>query len=233
MKIVAAILTVLLSVWGVWDETETETALKLHGGIVAVYEVQTEEDDIYAVLEAGEDILRSRLDTLSYSCAEVELLKNERLKVTVPGADSVDALASLTAPTANFEFLDANGTVIMNEEHISSANVNYAPVANMEQCEYHVVIEFTKEGRELLAKATEKAKGLADIGENYIDIVVDGMIVSHAFVYETIVSDTVTISGGFDEDAATQLAALIDSSRYSMEFVLVGAEQIKPSVTAE
>lgn len=236
MKIVAIALSVLLAFSGAWTENETDTALNCYGGIVAVYEVSVPEDealsDMDSTLKAAEEIIKTRLDDLSYSSAEVEPLGKNRLMVVVPGAQDIESLAGLTKP-ATLEFLDFNGNVFMNSDQVLGASANYGPIGNGTQNEYHVVIEFTKAGREIFTEETAKAASLASIGENYIDIEFDGYNISHASVYEAIVSDIVTISGEFDGAEAKQLATLINNSKVSFEAVLLESTYTEPAENAD
>lgn len=233
MNTILAILSIFLFFTGTYEESDADRALRENGGTVAVYEVQTSEcDEAFdgeVMMDAAREVFLSRLLNLSYSDADVEILKNNRLKVIMPKVDSIDSVASALQSNAMLEFLDSSGNVFMNSKHISSAEATYENIGSGIANEYYVVVEFTQEGKELFSKATAEAASRSDTGENYIDIVLDGYIISHASVQQKIVSDTVMISGGFSMKSAIELATLINSSKIPMEFVLVEYDFFEPS----
>ena len=234
MNTILAILSIFLFFTGTYEESDADRALRENGGTVAVYEVQASEcdeafDDGEVMMDAAREVFLSRLLGLSYSDADVEILKNNRLKVIMPRVDSIDSVASALQSNAMLEFLDSSGNVFMNSKHISSAEATYENIGSGIANEYCVVVEFTQEGKELFSKATAEAASRSDTGENYIDIVLDGYIISRASVQQKIVSDTVMISGGFSMKSAIELATLINSSKIPMEFVLVEYDFFEPS----
>ena len=236
MNVVASIIAVILLITGAWEESPAEEALRHNGGAVLVYDVVSASDDedfyVYSALDAAETIITSRLDELGYTDAEVEITKSDKLRVLIPGAELSDDLAASLAAPSTLEFKDADGNVVLDASHISWAGANYGSVGTSVQSEHHVVLEFTKEGQERFAEITEKVSKAGE-GKNYLRIEVDGKVISAPTVQETIVSDSVTISGDFDGEGADKLASLINGAMTNMRLELVSTKQVEPSVSAK
>ena len=119
--------------------------------------------------------------------------------------------------TAKLQFKDADGNVIFEGDAVKGAVANYGPVGNSMASEHHVVLEFTSEGQALFAEATARAAARKGEEKNFIDIELDGQNISHASVETAINSETCTISGSFTQEAANELAGLIDSGNLPVE----------------
>ena len=205
----------------VMDEDAINKGLDLVGGSSITFKAlpdETKEDfDMDAALTKVETILRNRLDSLSYSEATIARVGDDQIRVEIPGISDPNAASQTLGSTAKLEFKDADGNVIFEGDAVKGAVANYGPVGNSMGSEHHVVLEFTSEGQKLFAQATAAAASKKAEGKNFIDIELDGVNISHASVDQTINNSTCTISGGFTQEAAIELAGLIDSGNLPVE----------------
>lgn len=205
----------------VMEDDAINKGLDLVGGssitFKALPDETNEEFDMDTALTKVETILRDRLDALSYSEATIARVGDDSLRVEIPGISDPNAASETLGSTAKLEFKDADGNVIFEGDMIKGAVSNYGPVGNSMASEHHVVLEFTSEGQKLFAEATAKAASRKGEEKNFIDIELDGRNISHASVDQAINNSTCTISGGFTQEAAVELAGLIDSGNLPVE----------------
>lgn len=202
----------------VTDEDAINKGLDLVGGSSITFSVvEDEKDENFDVDEAlskVEVVLRERLDGLSFTEATIARVNGDQIRVEIPGVDDPNEAANTLGSVAQLQFIDSDGNVIFEGDKVEGAVYGFGPVGKGGvKNEHHVVIEFTSEGRELFAKATAAAstEEKKKAGTNFIDIVLDGQMLSHAFVSETLNDTSCTISGGYTEEAALAVATKIDS----------------------
>ena len=208
------------------DEDAINKGLDLVGGSSMTFKALPDESvenfDMNDALTKVETIFRERLDNLGYSEATIARVGDDRIRVEIPGIDDPNAASQTLGSVAKLEFLSYTGgennerKVIFEGDKIAGAYANFGPVGGLTN-EHHVVLEFTEEGRKLFADATEEAAKLAGEGNNFIDIDLDGVTISHASVKSRLGDKTCTISGGFTEEEAMELAGLIDSGNLPVE----------------
>ena len=205
----------------VMEDDAINKGLDLVGGssitFKALPDETNEEFDMNDALTKVETILRDRLDSLSYSEATIARVGDDQIRVEIPGISDPNAASETLGSTAKLEFKDADGNVIFEGDKVKGAVSNYGPVGNSMGSEHHVVLEFTSEGQKLFAEATAAAAARKGEDKNYIDIELDGRNISHASVEEAINNSTCTISGSFTQEAAVELAGLIDSGNLPVE----------------
>ncbi len=234
-----------LGLKSVMDDDAINKGLDLVGGssitFKALPDESAEDFDMDKALTKVETILRERLDSLSYSEATIARVGEDSIRVEIPGISDPYAASETLGSTAKLEFKDADGNVIFEGDAVKGAAANFGPTGNSVANEHHVVLEFTSEGQKLFAQATEKAAARKAEGKNFIDIELDGINISHASVDQTINNSTCTISGNFTQEAANELAGLIDSGNLPVELqesdlrhvgATLGSDALSTSVVA-
>ena len=231
----------------VTEDDAINKGLDLVGGSSITFSVVTPENnkdfDTEKALDKVETVLRDRLDALSYSEATIARVDNDKIRLEIPGIDDPNEAAETLGSVAKLQFKNSDGKVLFEGEMVKGATYKFGPVGQGMKDEHYVAIEFTSEGRKLFAQATQEASSAANIsaGKNYIDIELDGINISHASVKETINSDSCTISGNFTQEAATELAAKIDSGNLPVELkqedvrhvgATLGSNALSTSLTA-
>ena len=128
--------------------------LDLVGGSEITYEAQVPADVDESTLNDGLGsaitMLRQRLDVLGYTEANVYQSGERQIVVEIPNVDDPEEAVSQLGSTAIVEFLDADGTVWLQGSDIASAKYEFGPVDQTGIVRHHVVLEFTKEGKDVI-----------------------------------------------------------------------------------
>ena len=108
--------------------------------------------------------------------------------------------------------VDAAQYALLTGSDIGGASAEYGAVDNSGMQQNFVQVEFTSEGQQKFADATESVAARTD-GYNQLLIIMDGQVISAPNVSERIDSESCIITGSFDQDSAQQLAGLIDAGQ--------------------
>ncbi len=217
--------------------------LDLIGGSVMVFEPAV--DDLSKVsaedMDAAEAVIRRRLDDMKYTEATVTRQGEAGIRIEIPGVDDPQSAVKVIGATAKLEFLDADGNLVMDARgNIKSAKAMYGQVSEYGNSEHYVQLTFTSEGRDKFAQATAAAIN-AGAGKNVISIALDGAVQMSPTVKDVINEETCILSGGYSQEEARDVAALITSGQlpFSLEEIEVrsigptlGAKALKTSLTA-
>jgi len=197
---------------GVLDPDGVVQGLDLKGGSVIVFEAQ-EADPSDEQMDTVANMMRTRLDGLNYSEATVTRQGTNKVRIEIPSVSDPKQAAETLGATAQLQFVDAKGNVVLTGADVKTASAQYGQLSELGAAENFVELELTEEGRKKFATATANAVSLTSSNENFIAIMMDELIISMPMVNETIDSDTCVISGGFDAASAQSLAANIRSGQ--------------------
>ncbi len=213
--------------------------LDLVGGSEITYEADVPDtmsnEDIANGLESAQAMLRQRLNSLGYTEASVYLSGNNRIVVEIPNIGDPEEAVQQLGTTAVVEFLDADGTLLLEGTAIDKAVYSYSAVDNSGIPQHHVVLQFTSEGRALFAEATKAVASRTD-GLNYLAIVMDGEIISSPTVstsYATtgIDSESAIIEmGNSDMESASYLANIISAGKLPFSLNCVKLQAVGASL---
>ncbi len=181
-----------------------DLGLDLRGGVSILYEADL-ENPTTEDMKAAESMIRERLDRKGYTDAEVSISGGDRIAVDIPGIEDANTAINTIGASAQLSFIDIEGNVYLTGEDVENAYVaRYKdPVTGIS--EIQVILEFTPEGREAFYAATQ-----ATVGSNLL-IMLDENIISMPIVNQPIDSASATISGGFTDAEANELAELINA----------------------
>jgi len=199
---------------GIMDSKDTTgvegvvQGLDLKGGSVIVLEAATEETPTDEQMDAVSNMMRTRLDELGYTEANISLQGSNQVRVEIPSLDNPTDAAEFLGATAQLEFWNANNEVVLTGADIETASAQYGQVKELGGSENYVELKLTDEGVQKFSAATAAAVS-APAGQNYISIVMDGVVLSSPAVENQITDDTCVISGDFDAERANKLAAQI------------------------
>lgn len=154
-------------------------------------------------METVLQIMRTRLDGLGLVDAIVTIENGTQIKVQIPSDRVSENHPEILAATAQLQFTDSEGNVLLNGADIRTAKAEYGQFVEQGPEQYYIEIEFTEEGTKKFSQATA-----SNIGKP-IYILMDAQIISAPTVNEQINSNICTISGDFTEDSAKSLAANI------------------------
>ena len=220
---------------GVFEEGAITLGLDLNGGSIITYEAvpQKDTDEITAEGMADvEEVMRRRLDNLGFTEALVYIVGDNCIRIEIPGIANPTEAVETIGSTAKLSFTDYSGNEFMTGENVESAYPSYADSDGDGVPEWFVSLKFDGVGANKFATATEKAAGLSSSSENYICIYLDGQVISQASVKEKISGGNAIISGSFDQDYASELAALINGGSLPYDLLCDGTHGSLSSVAA-
>ena len=197
---------------GILDPDGVVQGLDLKGGSVIVFEAQ-EANPSDEQMDTVVNMMRIRLDGLGYTEATITRQGTNKVRIEIPSVSDPDDAASTLGATAQLQFMDAQGNVVLTGADIETATAQYGQITELGAAENYVELKLKPEGRDKFTTATANAAALKSTGENFIAIVMDNNLLSMPYVEQTINSDTCTISGSFDAKSAQSLAANIRSGQ--------------------
>lgn len=198
---------------GVTDSDGITQGLDLKGGTVIVFKADAtepaEED-----METAMSMLRKRLDFQGYTEADVTIQGSNKIRVELPDVQDSEKAVETLGATAQLEFKDADGNVIMNGDQVKEAKAEYGQTSQgISKNQYYISMSFTEEGQKKFSEATKEAAAQSGSGKNYIEISMDGNTLTMPSVKQQIDSDSCVIEGEFTAEEAKSLAANISSGR--------------------
>ncbi len=262
-KVLAVLIIVILiagwviSFTGIGDKVgnlgeQLKYGLDINGGVYVLLEADTDETgtELQAIMNQTKSVLENRVNAMGISEAQVSIEGNNRIRVEMPGVENAEEAIEQIGRTAQLQFYLADGTLALTGDGISDSQIS----TDTTNGGYKITIDFTTEGSELFADATEKAysgnitPSMTDengnlVASTAIVICLDDEVISAPTVSEKINSRTceITRDGGFTEDEASSLAALIRGGALpanlteinsSVQTATIGANALSLSVKA-
>ena len=221
------------------EENGIRRGLDLVGGSSITFEAQLPDgyntSNLQSDMNSVQAMMTKRLDSLGYTEATVELVGDSRIKVDIPAISDPQEAVEVLGATAQLQFLNADGEVILGGSDIKSASAGYGKVSQTSVAEEHYVnVEFTDEAAEKWTEATKLAAQAED-GKNYIKIVMDDETLSSPSVSSEYAETGITgggciISGNFDADSARTLAEQINIGQLPFTLEEVSMSAVGPSL---
>ena len=195
--------------------------LDIEGGVFVVMEAQTDKKgkELQLLMEQTQAVIENRVNQLGLSEPIVTIEGEKRIRVELPGAKDAEDAIKVIGKTAQLQFLQADGTLVLDGSMVKNATTNI----DNEKGGYTVGLEFNSEGADKFMKATEKALSgtVTPINENVsssaIMIVLDGDVISAPNVQSVIPNGKAEISGNFTQKTTSNLAALIRGGSLPVE----------------
>lgn len=221
------------------EENGIRRGLDLVGGSSITFEAVLEDDYDTANLQSDmasvQAMLQKRLDSLGYTEATVELVGDNRVKVDIPAINDPAEAVSVLGATAQLQFVDADGNVILDGSGIKSAKSGYGQLSQSSlKKEHYVEVTFNEDAVEKWTEATKTAANAED-GKNHISIKMDEETLSEPTVgseYAStgITGDTCVISGSFTADSAKTLAEQINIGQLPFSLEEVSMSSVGPQL---
>ncbi|MBQ5802508.1 MAG: protein translocase subunit SecD [Clostridia bacterium] len=193
-----------------------ELGIDLNGGVYVVLE--PDKDKIAELEKEGQEvnikdgiagamkILRTRLDSKGYTEATIQTQGDDQIRIEIPEVDDPEAVFDIIGQTAQLEFRDADGNVILDGKNVKKAYVTLT-----EDSEYCVGLEFDSVGKQAFADATKNASSSSPVT---IGIFVDDNEITSPQAKEAITNGRATITSpdfAQNYEAAYDLAMQINS----------------------
>ena len=238
LKRVLAILVILLIAFG-WYVTlfglgsvmeptkdKIKLGLDIKGGVYVVMEAQTDlkGEELTDLMNQTQAVIEQRVNEMGLAEPVVTVEGQKRIRVELPGAEDAEEAIEQIGRTAQLQFALADGTIVLDGSNVKDANTGTADDGG-----YAVNLEFDSEGADLFAEATQTAysgsvtSATEGVSNNAIMIILDDQIISAPVVDEPISGGVCQISGGFSQEEAQNLAALIRGGSLPVELVEVNS----------
>ena len=261
-KIVAAVLVIVvliaswvISVFGAGKIESLDKQLKygldINGGVYVLLEADTDAKgaELTQIMNQTKGVLENRVNAMGISEAQVSIEGTDRIRVEMPGVENAEEAIEQIGKTAQLQFFLADGSLALTGDGISDSQI----ATDSNNGGYKITIDFTADGSNKFAEATEKAVNgvtptMKDEAGNLVDptalvICLDDEVISAPTVHEKINSRSceITRPGGFSEAEASGLSALIRGGALptnlteinsSVQTATIGANALALSVKA-
>lgn len=242
-KVLAVLIILLLigswfiSIFGVGNKfgnlnDHLKYGLDINGGVYVLLEAQTKEKgtDLTAIMEQTKQVLENRVNAMGISEATVSIEGKNRIRVEMPGVKDAESAIKQIGRTAQLNFMLADGSLAMSGDGVSDSQI----ATDSDNGGYKITIDFTSDGSNKFAVATEKAaSGQVPVADNWKDsvsntaivIMLDDEMISAPTVAAKINSRSceITRPGGFAQEEASQLSALIRGGALPAKLVEVNS----------
>lgn len=210
---------------GVFTEGTIRQGLDLAGGTRIVYAAEEGSNPTEDQLASVENVLRTRLDSLGYTEGTVTRHGDDQFIVEIPGESNTDEAVKSLGSTAQLEFRNADGDVVLEGGDIVSAESAYGDPTNAGVSQYYISLKLSDEAVDKFAEATGKAAS-AGSDKNYIAIYLDETEISKPTVSEKLTTSDVVITGRYTKDEANDMAALISSGKLAFSLTVEQTEVV-------
>lgn len=216
---------------------QIKLGLDLSGGVYVVMEAQTDltGTELKKLMSQTQAVIEKRVNQLGLSEPIVTIEGQNRIRVELPGAEDAEDAINTIGKTAQLQFVTADGNVVLDGSHVRDAGIQQ----DQENGGYAIGLKFNDEGAAAFKKATTdiingSIKSTTEgVPSSAIMIILDGQVISSPVVHEVIPNGEAIITagrGGFSEDEATNLSALIRGGALPVELVEVQTSVVGPTL---
>jgi protein-export membrane protein SecD len=219
-------------------EQAMNMGLDIKGGVVVVYEAQTDEtgDELARTMDQTKQIIGNRVNELGLTEPIITLQGDKRIRIELPGVEDAEQAISVIGQTALLEFdLVSEGSVAYTgmdtsmfeyEQIFTGTNVKDSFVTQDQYGNPAVAMQFDDAGKVLFEEATRQALA----GSKQIAIVLDGTVISAPSVTTVITNADPIIQGSFTYDEANNLSLLIRGGALPVELSEVQTSIVGPTL---
>lgn len=217
---------------------QMKLGLDLSGGVYVVMEAQTDATgaDLKQLMSQTQAVIEKRVNQLGLSEPIVTIEGQNRIRVELPGAEDAEDAINTIGKTALLQFVTADGNVVLDGSQVQDAGIEQ----DQEHGGYAIGLKFNDEGAAAFKQATSdivsgKIQSTTNgIPASAIMIILDGQVISSPVVSEVIPNGQAIITaggtGGFAEEEAANLSALIRGGALPVELKEVQTSVVGPSI---
>lgn len=208
---------------------EIDLGLDLAGGVYVVLEAKTDAtgDELQRKMEETKAIIQQRVDGLGVAEPNITIENENRIRIELAGLNDPQAAIDLVGKTAQLEFIDAEGNVVLTGKNVEQSQVE------VYDGQIVVSLKFDKEGTESFASKTKELMDKENREDRIIYIVLDDETISYPAVNDVILTGESYIEGNFTEDEAANLANLISAGALPMDLEELEVSVIGPTLGLE
>lgn len=217
---------------------QLKLGLDLSGGVYVVMEAQTDAtgDELKKLMSQTQAVIEKRVNQMGLSEPIVTIEGNNRIRVELPGAEDAEDAINAIGKTAQLQFVMADNTVVLDGSQVKDAGIQQ----DQEKGGYAIGLKFTNIGAAAFKKATTDivngnvTSTMDGVPSNAILIILDEEVISSPVVDEVIPNGEAIITagrtGGFGEEEATNLSALIRGGALPVELKEVQTSVVGPTI---
>lgn len=217
-----------------------DLGLDLAGGVYVVLEANTDAkgEELLRLMEQSKAIINERVNGLGVSEPNISIEGENRIRVELAGVEDPQEAIDLIGKTAQLQFVDPDGNVVLTGKNVVSAEVVFQPT-ELGANEPVVALKFDKEGTTNFAQATARLIMEDEVKDRIIFIILDDQVISYPAVEsqanggKAIENGEAVISGQFDIQEASQLATLIRAGALPVEMKELQTSVIGPTLGLE
>lgn len=210
-------------------KSAVDLGLDLKGGVYVLLEAQTDAtgEELQKIMEQSKAIITNRVDGLGVSEPNIAIEGGNRLRIELAGLTNSDEALSLIGKTAQLQFVDPDGNVVVTGKEVkdSQVTIQQAQGGNIGQ-NIVVSLEFNKEGAEAFKEATTRLAPTHGI----ITIMLDDKVISAPSVSTPIPDGIAVIQGNFTIETAKNLATLIRAGALPVEMKTLSTDVQGPTL---
>lgn len=217
---------------------QIKLGLDLSGGVYVVMEAQTKAtgDELKKLMSQTQAVIEKRVNQLGLSEPIVTIEGKNRIRIELPGAENAAEAIDSIGKTAQLQFVMADGTVVLDGSQVKDAGI----MQDKERGGYAISLKFNNQGAEAFKQATTDiingkiTSTTNGIPSDAIMIILDKEVISSPVVNDIIPNGEAIITagrtGGFGEEEATNLSALIRGGALPVELKEVQTSVVGPSI---
>ncbi len=213
-----------------------ELGLDLAGGVYVVLEAKTDEKgaELKKLMEQSKAIINERVNGLGISEPNISIEGENRIRVELAGVDNPQDAIDLIGKTAQLQFVEPNGDIVLTGKNVLKAEVNFQK-NEFGADEPVVALEFDKEGKDKFAEVTGRLTQEPVRENRIVFIVLDDQVISQPAVQSggQAITDGRAVITGFDVQGASQLATLIRAGALPVEMIEHQTSVIGPTLGLE
>lgn len=223
---------------GSWTrDVSLRQGLDLKGGAHLVYEADTSKlngANASTAMEGVRQVFEGRVNALGVTEPEIRIgTTNNKPSIIVdlPGVSDIAKAKELLGTTAQMDFRDETGNVVLEGKDIVANQTVAEPLQNgtglAATSQWQVRLTLTNEGKEAFAKATS-----ANVGKS-IGIYLDEQLISNPTVQTAITDGVAIISGNFTAEQARAFALQLKSGALPVPVTLIQEQTVGASLGAD
>lgn len=217
---------------------QLKLGLDLSGGVYVVMEAQTKAtgDELKKLMSQAQAVIEKRVNQMGLSEPVVTIEGKNRIRVELPGAEDADDAIRSIGKTAQLQFVTADGKIVLDGSQVKDAGITQ----DQEHGGYAIALKFNKTGAEAFKQATTDIMNgkivstTQGIPGDAIMIILDEEIISSPVVNDIIPNGEAIITaggtGGFSEEEASNLSALIRGGALPVELKEVQTSVVGPTI---
>ena len=250
MKKVIAVLLILIISFGLYFSIagingsgsvsdRMRLGLDMVGGVSVVMEAQTSltGTELKALMEQVKAVMEKRVNEFGLTEPVIAIENENRIRIELPGAQDAQAAIEMIGQTAQLSFRTTDGALVVDGKNVKNAISQ--PYQGYEASligTYVVALEFDATGATNFEAATRAIMNgqIESESEQYLDnqilILLDDNVISEPLVTSVITGTNAQITGSFNQETSSSLAALIRGGSLPVALTEVQTEVVGPTL---